>query len=59
MGKWVAIALMLIAAGICYLGSTGHTVNSSVAWVKKQFGVGDAGKELKTVPYHNYAPAVH
>lgn len=58
MGKWVAIAFMLIAGGICYLSSTGHTVNSSVSWLKRQCGMEVAGQELKGVPYHNYTPVV-
>lgn len=58
MGKWVAIAIMLIAGGIFYLASTGATVNSSVNWVKKQCGMEVAGQELKGVPYHNYTPVV-
>ena len=58
MGKWVATAFILLAAGICYLNSTGHTVNGCVDWAKRQCGIGDAGKELKGVPYHNYTPAV-
>lgn len=58
MGKWVAIAMMLIAGGISYLASTGHTVNSCVNWVKSQCGLQASGHELRGVPYHNYTPVV-
>jgi len=59
MGKGVAIALVLIVGVLCYLTSQGVTVKDAVNWTERQFGVrSSAGQELKSVPYHNYAPAV-
>ncbi len=58
MGKGVVIAIVLLVGLLSYLASQGVTVRDAVNWAERQVGVRSGGQELKSVPYHNYAPAV-